>query len=111
MALSERTRQKFESFATTLSIDLYSKQSLCRRYVADECYIVALDDNPTDLAPGALFAVNLGALVQHNVHELVEADDLALDAQVGVLVQPHFHTRLRLKEFEDQELVQANKAH
>ena len=80
--------------------------SLCRRYVADECYIVALDDNAANLAPGALLAVDLGAFVEHDVHELVEADDLPFDAQVGVLVQPDFHTRLCLEKLEDQELLQ-----
>ena len=83
--------------------------SLCRRYITDECYIVALDDNAADLAPCTLLAVDLCALVEHDVHELVEADDLPFDAQVGVLVQPDFHTRLRLKELEDQELVQVEK--
>ena len=84
--------------------------SLCRRYVADECYIVALDDYAADLAPRALLAVDFSALVEHDIHELVEADDLPFDAQVSVLVQPDFYTRFRLKELEDQELVQVKKS-
>ena len=33
-------------------------------------------------------------------------NDAALDAQISVLVEPNFDTRLRLEELEDQELKQ-----
>ena len=76
--------------------------SLC--YVADECNVVAFDDDAAYFSSGPFLPVHFGGLVEHHVHELVEADDFALDAQVRVLVQPHFHARLRLEELEDQEL-------
>ena len=73
--------------------------------VAYKCDVVALEDDAADLPAGpALLEVDFLCLVEHGVHVLVEADDLPLDAQVRVLVEPDLHSRLRLEELVDQEL-------
>ena len=74
-------------------------------YIADEWDVVALEDDAADLFAGAaLLQVHLLRLVQHSVHVFIEADDLSLDAEVGVLVEPDLHPWLSLEELVDQEL-------
>ena len=68
----------------------------------DERDVVALEHDPADLLPRPLLEVHLGRVVHHQVHELVEADDVALDARVDVLVEPAEDALPVLQEAEDQ---------
>ena len=65
-------------FTGTVSVALKSSQfSDCRPgslgNVADEGDVVAFDNYAADVASDVLFHVDFGRLVQHHVHELVEA--------------------------------------
>lgn len=51
------------------------------------------------LLPGPALEVHLGGVVEHQVHELVESHDVALDPRVHVLVQPHGHLRSETGQF------------
>ena len=76
--------------------------------IANERDVIALEYDPADLlACAALLHVDLFGLVEDRVHVLIEADDLALDAQVRVLEQPDLHPGLSLEELVDQELYKS----
>ena len=73
--------------------------------VAYERDVIALEDDPADLlACAALLHVDLLGLVEDRVHVLIEANDLALNAQVRILEEPDLHAGLGLEELVDQEL-------
>ena len=68
----------------------------------DERDVVAFEHDPTDLLPRPLLEVHLGRVVHDQVHELVEADDVALDARVDILVEPAKDAFPVLQEAEDE---------
>ena len=73
--------------------------------VAYERDVIALEDDSADLlACAALLHVDLLGLVEDRVHVLIEANDLALNAQVRILEEPDLHAGLGLEELVDQEL-------
>ena len=73
--------------------------------VAYERDVIALEDDPANLlACAALLHVDLFGLVEDRVHVLIEANDLALNAQVRILEEPDLHAGLGLEELVDQEL-------
>lgn len=65
--------------------------------VLDQSDIVALQHDPSERLPVLRLLVVLLGLVQHQVHVLVEADDVPLDTQVNVLEQPDLHARAVLQ--------------
>ena len=68
----------------------------------DEGNVVALEHDPPDFLHRASLEVDLGRVVQHQVHVLVEAHDVPLDARVDVLVKPHRDPGSILEKPEDQ---------
>ena len=73
--------------------------------IANERDVIALEYDPADLlACAALLHVDLFGLVEDRVHVLIEANDLALNAQVRILEEPDLHAGLGLEELVDQEL-------
>ena len=73
--------------------------------VANERDVIALEDDPADLlACATLLHVDLFGLVEDRVHVLIEANDLALNAQVRILEEPDLHAGLGLEKLVDQEL-------
>ena len=83
---------------------VWMNQSVICWNVANQSNAVAFEHQSAYVPPCVLLQVDLDSLIEHRVHELVEADDLALDAQVVVLVEPHFHAALRLEILENHEL-------
>ena len=77
-------------------------------YLPDVAYerdVIAHEDDPANLlACAALLHVDLFGLVKDRVHVLIEANDLALNAQVCILEEPDLHAGLGLEELVDQEL-------
>jgi len=72
----------------------------------DERDVVALEQDLADFAP-LLWRVLLGQrdldrVVNDEVHELVEASELALDAHAEVLVQPYGNGSTGLEKLEDE---------
>ena len=68
----------------------------------DEGDVVALEHDPADLLLRPVLDVNLAGLVQHQVHVLVEPDDVALHTGVDVLVEPDRDQGSALQVSEDQ---------
>ena len=54
----------------------------------DERDAVPLEQDPPDLPPRPLPEVQLGGLVHHHVHELVETGDDSLEAEVLTFEEP-----------------------
>ena len=72
---------------------------ICR---LNERYVVAFEHDPPDLLPRSLLKVHLCRIVHDQVHELVEADDMALDSRIDVLVEPAKDAFPVLQEAKDQ---------
>lgn len=70
--------------------------------VLDECDVVALQHDASQRPAVLRLHMVLLGVVQHKIHVLVESDDVALDAQRDVLVQPHLDARPILQIAEDQ---------
>lgn len=64
--------------------------------------VVPFHHDASQMLPGVQFGVVLLGFVQHEVHVLIEADDVPFDAEVYVLVQPHLDPRPVLQVSEDQ---------
>ena len=71
---------------------------ICR---LDERDVVAFEHNSPDLLPRPLLEVHLGRVVHDQVHELVEANDVALDTRIDILVKPAKYAFPVLQETED----------
>lgn len=64
--------------------------------------IVALQHDPSERLPVLRLLMVLLGIVQHQIHVLIEADDVPLDPQVHVLEQPDLHARAVLQVAEYQ---------
>ena len=63
-----------------------------RGYILQHRDVVTLEQYPPDSFPCPLFLLDLVCVIHDNVHVLIKPDNVALDAGVNVLVQPHLHT-------------------
>ena len=68
----------------------------------DERDAVPLEQDPPDLPPRPLPEVQLGGLVQHHVHVLVEPGDDALEAEVLPPEEPDADALPVLEEAEEE---------
>jgi len=57
-------------------------------HLLDDCDVVSLEHDPSQLSLRLLFGVELHGFVQHQVHVLIKADNVALNAGVHLLVHP-----------------------
>eukprot|EP01122_Echinamoeba_exundans_P012114 TRINITY_DN5004_c0_g1_i1.p1 TRINITY_DN5004_c0_g1~~TRINITY_DN5004_c0_g1_i1.p1 ORF type:complete len:183 (-),score=6.86 TRINITY_DN5004_c0_g1_i1:36-584(-) len=64
--------------------------------------VVSLEQNATDFSSSVLFSVNLLSIIQGQVHVLVKSQKDALNAKVGLFVQPHLDSSFGLVEAKHQ---------
>lgn len=67
-----------------------------------ESYIVSFEHNPAECFPGLGLGVVLLGVVQHQVHVLVETDNVSFYSEVNVLKEPHLDPGTILQVPEDQ---------
>lgn len=66
-----------------------------------EGHILPLDQQLPQRTGGLGLGLYLEGLIQHDVHELIETEDLALETDGVVIVEPDLHAGLVLQELED----------
>lgn len=70
--------------------------------ILDECDIVALQHDPAERATILRFQMILFGIVQHQIHVFVETNDVTLDTQWNIFVQPNLNTRTILQVSKNQ---------
>lgn len=68
----------------------------------DESDVVSFEKNSADLVASLRLHVHLLGFVEHDIHELVESDDVALETVGDILVQPDLDPSAVLEISEDE---------
>lgn len=68
---------------------------------SDEGHIFPLDQQLPQRPRCLGLGLDLEGLIEYDVHELIKAQDLALQSDVDVIIEPDLHSRLILEELED----------
>ena len=71
-------------------------------YLLNQADVIALQKDAADFLARVLLEENLFGIVQHEIHVLVEADDVTFDACRRLLVEPDLNARSILQVAKDQ---------
>lgn len=76
--------------------------STIRLHHLDNSDVVAFKHDAPQRSSVHRFNVQFLSIIQHQVHVLIEADNVALNSEPHVLVEPHLHSGSVLQVSEDQ---------